>query len=217
MPRRNFIMANKAGIERIAVDRYVISSAMVKSYLEDQLGFNIGCDFTRWTGVTANHSYVRMRVVIGAKDLLADSTLSQNFAIRTLQENAVGMQFKDTTMAVLEKYMYPKNMETMAVSQENLAEMYKYGLYGDRLAEVAKLSKLTLAPQANMFRLYLRPELIIRDMLSDVETNKIDGTMEITGVFGMDSDTIRWEVEISKGGMTNTETGVLSIDKIFNA
>lgn len=207
---------NKAGIERVPVDRYSISGAMIKTFLENQLGFRIGCDFTRWTGVTAIHSYVKMRVVMNAKDLCADTTLSQDFAIRTLQENAVGIPFKDNVKKILEKYMYPANMETMQLSPEDVNEMYKYGLVAERLLEIAKLGKLTYVPQAKMFRVYLRPERIIADMLADMETNKIDGNMAITGVFGTESDTIRWEVEISKGGMANTETGILSIDKIFN-
>lgn len=207
---------NKAGIERQKVDRYIITGAEVQNYLQNLLGFNIGCDFTRWTGVTANHSYVRMRVVMAPKDLVAPQTASDNYAIRMLQENSIGMQFKDTAIKTLEQFMYPKNMEQMSISSELLEEMYKYGLYGDRLIDVAKHSKLTYSKQAEMFRVYLRPELIIRDMLSDPTTGKIEGNLEITGVFGMDSETIRWEVEISQGGLTNTEIGILSFDKIFN-
>jgi hypothetical protein len=209
-------ITNKAGIERLPVDRYVISGSMIHTYLENQLGFKIGCDFTRWTGVTANHSYVKMRAVMSAKDLCANTQVSSDFAIRTLQENAVGMQFKDTVKETLEKFMYPANMESMQLTQEAAEEMYKYGLVADRLIEIARYGKLTYVPQAGMFRVYLRPERIIADMLSDPETGAIDGNMAITGVFGTESDTIRWEVEITKGGMANTETGILSIDKIFN-
>jgi hypothetical protein len=83
------------------------------------------------------------------------------------------------------------------------------------LEEIIKFSQLAYVQDQKMWRLYLRPERIIRDMLSDVDTGEIDGSFAITGVFGTESETIRWEVEITKGGMSNTELGVVSLDKLF--
>ena len=66
-------VVNKAGIQPITCDRYTITASQVVKYLQDQLGFNIGYDFTRWVGVSTNNSYVRMRVVFNPKDIIADS------------------------------------------------------------------------------------------------------------------------------------------------
>ena len=62
---------NKAGVSPIPVQTFNISSNDIVNYLQSQvLGFSIGCDFTRWTGVTPDHSYVRMRAVFVPKDII---------------------------------------------------------------------------------------------------------------------------------------------------
>ena len=208
---------NKAGIERLPVDRYMISSNEVTVFLQNQLGFTVGVDYTRWTGVTANHSYVRMRVALAPKDILAPKDAATNYAERVLQQNAAGLQFKKEVMEVLERYMYSKNLETnIRNDQEKLREMYTYGVYGERLNEILTKGKLSYAPDCGLFRLYLMPDAIVRDMLSDPSTNEVNGALSITGVFGSTSDTIRWEVEVSKGGaLTSSEMGSIPLDKIF--
>ena len=212
------IATNKAGIERQEVDRYVISSSQVVSYLQNQLGFPIGADFLRWTGVTANHSYVRMRVGIANKDIVAQRPDATTYVERVLQDNSNGMDFKSNVNDILKKFMYPDPIKFSTLLQDPMAvqDMYQYGLYGDRLAEVIKHSKPAYVKDQKMWRLFLRPEKILEDMLSDPATNKVDGTFAITGVFGTDSDSIRWEIEITKGGIANTELGVISLDKLFS-
>jgi hypothetical protein len=207
---------NKAKIERQKVDRYVISSNQVTSYLQNQLGFPIGADYTRWTGVTANHSYVRMRVGIANKDIVAQQATPTNFVGRVLQENVAGVTFKDVVRDVLKPFMYPENFGPILSDPIKLNEMGIYGLGGNRLDEVIRFSQLAYVQEQKMWRVYLRPEKIIEDMLSDATTGKIDGSFAITGVFGTESDSIRWEVEITKGGTSNTELGVISLDKLFS-
>lgn len=207
---------NKAKIERQKVDRYVISSNQVTSYLQNQLGFPIGADYTRWTGVTANHSYVRMRVGIANKDIVAQQATPTNFVGRVLQENVAGVTFKDVVRDVLKPFMYPENFGPILSDPVKLNEMGIYGLGGNRLDEVIRFSQLAYVQEQKMWRVYLRPEKIIEDMLSDATTGKIDGSFAITGVFGTESDSIRWEVEITKGGTSNTELGVISLDKLFS-
>jgi hypothetical protein len=207
---------NKAKIERQKVDRYVISSNQVTSYLQNQLGFPIGADYTRWTGVTANHSYVRMRVGIANKDIVAQQATPTNFVGRVLQENVAGVTFKDVVRDVLKPFMYPENFGPILSDPVKLNEMGIYGLCGNRLDEVIRFSQLAYVQEQKMWRVYLRPEKIIEDMLSDATTGKIDGSFAITGVFGTESDSIRWEVEITKGGTSNTELGVISLDKLFS-
>jgi hypothetical protein len=208
-------MANKANIERQPVDRYIISGNQIVSYLQDQLGFPVCADFTRWTGVTANHSCVRMRVAIANKDIVAAQPAATTYADRVLQENAAGFNFKSDVTDVLDKFMYPVDFSRILSDQSKVQQMYVYGMYGDRLQEVIKFSKLAFVQEQKMWRVYLRPEAIIKDMLADPTTGEIDGSFAITGVFGTSTDTVRWEIEINKGGMANTEMGVVSIDKLF--
>lgn len=209
-------MSNKANIERQKVDRYVISSSQVVSYLQRQLGFPIIADFTRWTGVTANHSYVRMRVGIANKDIVAANVQPTSYVERVLQENAAGTNFKSNVIDVLKPFMYPESLNNILQDAAKVNNMYTYGLYNDRLEEISKYTKLALVQDQKMWRVYLRPEKIIEDMLSEEDTGKVDGTFEITGVFGAETDSIRWEVEIIKSGeMRNTELGVVSLDKLF--
>jgi hypothetical protein len=111
------------------------------------------------------------------------------------------------------------------IPAEDLEKMYTYGIVGDKLADLISKNKLAYSPNMKVFRLYLRPEAIIRDMLSDPksgnivmeddEGNQFPANFNITGVFGVESDTIRWEVELSRGNMANTEIGVIDFDKLF--
>ena len=206
---------NKANIERQKLDRYVITSNQVVSYLQNQLGFPIGADFTRWTGVTSNHSYVRMRVGIANKDIVAQQSEPKNYAERVLQQNAAGTMFKDKVINTLRPFMYPKDMTRILNDQEKVNNMLQYGVYGERINEIIKFSQLAYVQDQQMWRVYLRPEKIIEDMLSDASTGVIDGNFAIVGVFGVESDTIRWEVEITGNGISNTELGDISIDRLF--
>ena len=74
---------------------------------------------------------------------------------------------------------------------------------------------MSYSQQANLFRLYLRPERIIYDMLSDPATDKVDGTMSILAVAGTSSDTIRWEVAVERNNGTFSSKTDLSMDQIF--
>lgn len=205
---------NKANIQPIPCDRYVITASQVVKYLQDQLGFNIGYDFTRWVGISADQSYVRMRVVFNPKDIVADSN-SSDYVDRILAAKGAGLQFKDTVIEALKPYMFPDNIGYVQQTQEDYERMYSLGIAGDRMEELARFSKLTYNPQAKLFRLYLRPERIIYDMLSDPSTDKVDGNMSILTVSGTTSDTIRWEVSVERKNTAFTAGSDLSMDQIF--
>ena len=106
-------IVNKSGVQPVPCDRYVITSSMVLKYLQDQLGFSVGSDFTRWVGVTPEQSYVRMRVVINPKDIMADSN-SKDYVDRILESKGAGIQFKDTVINTLKPYTYPDNVGSSA-------------------------------------------------------------------------------------------------------
>ncbi len=207
-------IVNKSGVQPVPCDRYVITSSMVLKYLQDQLGFSVGSDFTRWVGVTPEQSYVRMRVVINPKDIMADSN-SKDYVDRILESKGAGIQFKDTVINTLKPYTYPDNVGLVQKSQEDIDRMYLIGIFGDRYEEISRFAKLSYSSQANLFRIYLRPERIIYDMLSDPATDKVDGTMSILAVQGTSSDTIRWEVAVERKGNNFAAKTDLSMDQIF--
>lgn len=206
---------NKAGIQPIPTDRYSISTSEVVTYLQDQLGFGIGCDFTRWTGVSVDQSYVRMRAVFNPNDIIA-TTSSRDYVDRVLAENAAGIMFKDTVINTLKPFMYPDTINDVRNHPDDINRLYQIGVFGERFDEILRYSKLTYCREANMFRIYLRPERIIAEMLADPSTGKIDGDMSILAVNGTTSETIRWEVAITKNNHTFVGSTDLSIDAIFN-
>ena len=121
-------VTNKANIQPIPCDRYVITASQVVKYLQDQLGFAVGYDFTRWVGVSTNNSYVRMRVVFNPKDIVAD-TNSTDYVDRVLSSNGAGLQFKDTVMAALKPYMFPDNTAYAQKSQDEIDRLYLLGIF----------------------------------------------------------------------------------------
>lgn len=202
----------KAGIDPLPIETYKFGTADVTTYLQNQLGFPIGVDYRRWTGVTANHSYVRMRVVILPKDIIVP-TSNDTFVDRILNENSAGLKFKDTVIDTLKPFMYPANIAALRDRPEVLQHLYEHGVYGERLDEIVRYSKLDYSKEAGCFRVYLRPERIIADMVSDPDTNKLDGNMAITRVHGETQETFQWEVQVtSNAGLV----GDISIDRIFN-
>lgn len=206
---------NKANIKPIPAETFMIGTNDVISYLQNELGFNVVYDFTRWVGVDYAYNYVRMRVAIAPDDIVAE-TAAKDYAERTIHKFGAGLKFKDRVINTLKPFMYPENTANIRNFPEDLERLYKYGLFGDRLQEVIDFSKLTYCREANLFRLYLRPERIIVDMLSDPTTGKVDGSLAIVAVHGTTPETIRWEVVITKTQNGNSFDGRnISIDKIF--
>jgi hypothetical protein len=208
------VITNKSGVQPVPCDRYVITSSQVIKYLQDQLGFSVGYDFTRWVGVSADQSYVRMRVVFNPKDIIADSA-SKDYVDKVLEAKGAGLQFKDTVINTLKPYMFPDNTGLVQKSQDDIDRMYLIGIFGERYEEILRFAKLSYNQQANLFRLYLRPERIIYDMLADPSTDKVDGTMSILAVAGTSSDTIRWEVAVERNNGAFSSKTDLSMDQIF--
>ena len=211
----NTSVTNKANIKPIPTDRYIITSSEVVKYLQDQLGFGTICDFTRWTGVSPDKSYVRMRAVFAPEDVLAKSHIN-DYADRMLAATASGMEFKSTVMDTLKPFMYPDTLGDIYNHPEDIQRLAEMGVFQERLIDLVSNAKLNYCNEVNVFRLYLRPERIIAEMLSDPSTNTIDGHMEIIGVYGTTSETIRWEVAITKNKSSFNETTNLNMDAIFD-
>lgn len=208
-------VVNKAGIQPIPTDHYTITGSEVVKYLQDQLGFGVAFDFTRWTGAVPDLSYVRMRVVFNPKDIVVDST-AKDYVDRKLEEYAAGTKFDSDTIEILKPFMYPTNINELRNNPEDMQRLYMLGILEDRFDEIVRNAKLNYCREANVFRLYLRPERIIEDMLRNPTTNKIDGTMSILGVRGTSSETIRWDVAVTRKPNAFIGNSELSVDAIFN-
>jgi hypothetical protein len=125
---------------------------------------------------------------------------------------------RENVLNILKKYMY--NWDRDMKDLQNPAELqkaYTYGLTEDRLKEVMMFSNLTLVKEQGMWRVYLKPGAIIRDMLSNPDTGEVDGKPLITGVFGRESETIRFEVEVYQDYISdaNGDIGAVSMDRLF--
>lgn len=203
---------NKAGIAPIPAKRYNISTGQVVQFLQDQLGFGFGYDFTRWVGITPDNSYVRMRCVFQTSDITIAPT-DTDFVTRTLQKNSSAITFKDTVINTLKPYMYPKIDGSVTQDPEAVERMNKLGLRLDRLAEISKYTELDYCEQQGLWRLYLAPEKIITDMLSDPTTGKPDGDLAIIAVLGTSSESIRWEVSVTErtSFVANSDISVESV------
>jgi hypothetical protein len=208
-------VVNKAGIQPIPTDHYTITGSEVVKYLQDQLGFGVAFDFTRWTGAVPDLSYVRMRVVFNPKDIVVDSA-AKDYVDRKLEEYAAGTKFDTDTIEILKPFMYPTNINELRNNPEDMQRLYMLGILEDRFDEIVRNTKLNYCREANVFRLYLRPERIIEDMLRNPTTNNIDGTMSILGVRGTSSETIRWDVAVTRKPNAFIGNSELSVDAIFN-
>lgn len=207
---------NKAGVKPIPRETYPISGSEVINHLQNLLGFEVDYDFTRWTGISKYDSYVRMRVVMNDKDCIKQDN-ENTWVTSVLKDNGCGIVFKKNVIDTITPFMYPDNIKNLRNNPEYVEEMQHLadiGLYGDNLDEVIRFQKLTHVNEADKCRVYLRPERIIYDMLADPTTNKIDGNMVITNVYGTTSDSIRWEVDVYENTSTN-KSGDINIDRLF--
>ena len=212
----NSITTNKAGINPVNSLRYIITGSDVVKYLQDQLGFTVMADFTRWTGITPDHSYVRMRVALASNDIVATNS-SSDYVDRFLADHQAGILFKDTVVNTLKPFTFPEKIVDVYNRPDDLKALYERGIFNERLDEIVRHTKINYAPDAKAFRIYLRPERIITDMLSDPATNAVNGKLEIVAVYGTTSDTIRWEVAVSNTNNSfNGYDQIMSLDSIFN-
>lgn len=206
---------NKSGIKPIPKEEFIITSSDITQYLQNELGFGIDADYMRWTGVTPAKSYVRMRAVFAGKDIVANKQ-STDYVDRVLVENGAGLLFNESFTKTIEPFMFPAttaNLLNLPSDDPDIRRLAEYGVIGERLVDIIRFSKLSYLAQNDCFRVYLRPEKIITDMLADPATNKVNGDLVITRVEGVTSESLRWHVEV-----TNDRSFVgngINIDAIF--
>lgn len=175
------------------IDIDTVTTQEIIGYLESKLGFHIGCDFTRWIGISPDHCYVRMRVVFKVEDIIESEPPSSPLLESLLKKHAVDggekpMIFKQEIMDKLKPYMYSKErfdyIRSHPAVMDKLAIM---GVYGERLNEIEKNATLKHVKEADVFLVYLKPEKILCDVKGWQDLMILD-------VKGISSDTIRFEV-----------------------
>jgi len=205
-------LKTKCGMTRDPEDRFTFSSSAVDKYLTDTiLGVNSGvtCEFTRWTGMSANENYVRMRVILDPKVVVkVDKPVYQGE--RILNEYASSTNVRADIIEALKPYMYPEiNNQDIT----NLQRLLIQGLSQERLNEIARFRTLTYIQECNLFGIYLRPERIIADMISDPDSDT-PRDWHIESVSGTTSDTISWKIVVDRG-MKNVISGNVKFDHFF--
>lgn len=206
---------NKANIKPIPTKQYTIYTGDVTKFLQDQLGFGVLCEYERWTGLTTDVSYVRMRVGFDAADIVAKPS-SMDYVDRVLEQNSAGIMFKDTVINTIEPYRYPRHPEMIRNNPESLQRLVDLGVTGDKFNEIIRYANFSYSRECNAYGIYLRPERIIADMLSDPATGTVDGKLEIITVRGTTSDTIHWIVNVSENKSFVSNTNI-SVEAIFNS
>jgi len=210
---------NKAGWQPLPNKFYEISVGDIQKYLEDSvLGFKIACDWERWTGVTAFAGYLRMRVVINPKDIEVEDK-SNEYVDKIVRQYSAERNLDKNVMENLTPFMYPGNMRQLYMEQNRqmLQHLNELGVVGEKLDELVRYSRISLAVDPSSgrpyYRLYLRPERIIIDGLTDAATDKVQGTLFIRRIYGTKQEQFR--VLVERVMTNNTVTNDLSVDQIF--
>lgn len=175
---------------------FTFTSSQVTQHLRDQiLGVKggVSADYTRWTGISENESYVRMRVMLDPR-VICRSTKPETDGERIIQEVFGDPSIREDADEALKPFTYPM-INTNDI--QNLQRLYKQGLAGQRLQEVMAFRKLVPLSN-NMYGIYLRPETIIGHILSDPVSGKTP-LWKIVSVGGMTSDTIVWRCIVANG------------------
>lgn len=206
-------LITKSGIERDPEDKFTISTTAVQKYLmESILGVTkgVGCDFRRFTGISPDHSYVSMRVIL-EPSILVKKENPKYAGEKILAEYSSDSYIRSDVIESLKPFMYPDiNMNDTA----NLQRLFAIGLGGEHIAEIQRYGKLTYIQDANVYGVLLRPERIIDDMLSD-PTSTEKRSWGVQKVEGTTSDTITWTCIVDRGGFKKAMPTGLNFDTFF--
>jgi hypothetical protein len=217
-------MATKGNLKTLPVDHHIVSSSDIVEYLQNQLGFRFDCDFQLWDNradwekpMTTNKCYVVMRVIFRPEDIRIVEPI-QTYVDKVMEENASGIRFKDDVVEVLKQFMFPSNIALVRQQPDTLQRLAEQGIYGDRLERLIRRPDIFYDQVNKRFGVYLRPELIIKDMCKDADTDKIDGVMAFGYVSdaGNNAAAITWGVNVYHNIRSVSSSGV-SIDAVFNS
>lgn len=195
---------NKGGIERVPVDLIKVSGADIANYLKTQiLGFeDIGVYYSPCPSVDPKLRYVIMQVGMHAKDVTVKED-SDSYASRVLASHGTGAKLNEAVIKALEPFMFDENIRNYAkmMSEEQLMRMARLGLTGEKMSEISRFSRMVYNPMKDQYGIYLRPELILKDMLKSVDTDSLDGALLIEEVCGTSSETLEYHAFMKHGSM----------------
>ena len=197
-----------------------ISAQEVANHLANKLGFPIMCDFKKFGGTSPLESYVRMRV--GMKDADCLMPADTNDVISKLLRNyGKSIPLKESVLNVLKPYMYPQDPQVLKQMILNVPpqRLVEIGLCGDNLKDIIKHAIPFHDTVHSYVGLYLRPEVILREMCIDPADDN-PGTFQIDITDGNNERGIRWQVSIQKKA-TNVNNVItpdmtVTLDTIFN-
>lgn len=198
------LKTNKAGIKPIPVDLYKISAGDLKKFLEDQVFMHeIGVEFERFVGSNGAFSYVKMTCLFRKSDIIANKagTDGTDHLGKMLEQTGAGMNFTDVFKSAIERYKYPAELAGLFSNpnmQVEAREAVKAGISGPNFESLIAGNVLRFDQVRGILSINLRPDVVIKDMLADGVTNKIEGKYRIDSITGNDSDSIIWNVIISK-------------------
>lgn len=220
-----FDIQTRAALEPVPCMHFTISTSEVVKFLQNELGFAIDCDFrlcdnrAEWEKPThPEKTYVLMRAIFRPEDITMNSD-SNDFIDRHLRASGAGMQFKSEVMKVLAPFMYNQNLAT-ALRQfpDEVLRLQQQGLYGQALEDLMARPMPFYDTVNNMWGMYLEPVQIIKQMLSDPNTNKSNGVIKIGAVSkAANASSLTWGVNLYLGTAANAmgANGRVSVDDVF--
>ena len=214
------VKINKANILPIPTDVYRISSGQVVDYLQSQLGFCLAATCFEKTSIIDPNKppYIIFKAIFHSDDILVKPT-GTDYVDRVLKTYASDDRMVGSVYNVLKKYMYqsPEKLMQLFNKPEKMADLCEIGISQEVLSYIIRYSPVRIHKQSGLTTMFLRPERIIFDMISDPATGEIDGKAQIMAVEGTANETIRWDVGVTKQKSLKYSLDQAAIDAIFNS
>lgn len=193
------------GIDSIPVRLFKISEAEITRYLTNNvLHFPVLASYDRYDGIPGM-PYVIMKVAIPAKYAIERREVGNSVFADMVRKDGANTCIKKSLFTDIKPFRFPKYVTDGSILSmpEERDLMIRRGVAGDDLINLIKFSKPCVS-RDNMndyVCIYLRPERIIAQMLSDKFTGKAFGDIIIEGIQGgcrhqdtNTTDPIVWDV-----------------------
>lgn len=191
---RSFISAKCAHI----TDKFKLRKP-IKAEISTTLWDRSRKDYSR-----SNKKYVLLMIALNEDSLEYGQTEESAGLIKDiLIENSQVRFVKCIWKLIVEKYQYDrKELNDIRKSDKLLDKLEDtLGITEDQLKELIKLSQphIHTINGDHWVIFAVRPENVIRDMLSDVDTDQVDGKMVITNITPITKDRVEFTVHIYRG------------------
>lgn len=195
-----------------------ISHADIVNHLTNEvLKLPVQVSNRRLAGPNPEHGYVITYLAIRDEDLLVD-TKPTNFADKAIYSFGNNAMMKTEILDLIKPFKFPSPEQIeLAMRDRRIAETYyNLGLWGDNLKEIFTFNNFRHDSKSGHSVIILDTELIVKDMVTDPLTGKIEGSLSISEGHGAKDDNLRWECVIKTGkGVTTSYSGI-TIDRIIS-